>query len=119
MLVFKHLAQPIWPTRIPTVTRNQVSGARYGYRCRQLKQPAEFGRPCVQLLESAINRAGDRTRTGDVQLGKLAFYQLNYARGERENYASARGWDRADNRSWVACISGSDPICSASRIARV
>ena len=26
-------------------------------------------------------RAGDRTRTGDVQLGKLAFYQLNYARG--------------------------------------
>ena len=27
-------------------------------------------------------RAGDRTRTGDVQLGKLAFYQLNYARDE-------------------------------------
>jgi hypothetical protein len=27
-----------------------------------------------------ILRAGDRTRTGDVQLGKLAFYQLNYAR---------------------------------------
>src|SRR5262249_45998703 len=25
-------------------------------------------------------RAGDRPRTGDVQLGKLAFYQLNYAR---------------------------------------
>src|SRR5215213_1369863 len=29
-------------------------------------------------------RAGDRTRTGDVQLGKLAFYQLNYARNESE-----------------------------------
>src|SRR5687768_2723676 len=28
-----------------------------------------------------VRRAGDRTRTGDVQLGKLAFYQLNYARG--------------------------------------
>ena len=27
-----------------------------------------------------LSRAGDRTRTGDVQLGKLAFYQLNYAR---------------------------------------
>ena len=27
-------------------------------------------------------RAGDWTRTGDVQLGKLAFYQLNYARDE-------------------------------------
>ena len=25
-------------------------------------------------------RAGDGTRTRDVQLGKLAFYQLNYAR---------------------------------------
>lgn len=29
---------------------------------------------------SVWSRAGDRTRTGDVQLGKLAFYQLNYAR---------------------------------------
>ena len=27
--------------------------------------------------------AGDRTRTGDVQLGKLAFYQLNYARKDQ------------------------------------
>jgi hypothetical protein len=26
-------------------------------------------------------RAGDRTRTGDIQLGKLALYQLSYARG--------------------------------------
>jgi hypothetical protein len=32
------------------------------------------------LLGSRRRRAGDRTRTGDVQLGKLAFYQLNYAR---------------------------------------
>ena len=30
-------------------------------------------------------RAGDRTRTGDVQLGKLAFYQLNYARRPTPN----------------------------------
>jgi hypothetical protein len=27
-----------------------------------------------------FKRAGDGTRTHDVQLGKLAFYQLNYAR---------------------------------------
>ena len=27
-----------------------------------------------------VTRAGDGTRTHDVQLGKLAFYQLNYAR---------------------------------------
>jgi hypothetical protein len=31
-------------------------------------------------------RAGDRTRTGDVQLGKLAFYQLNYARDNDTTY---------------------------------
>jgi hypothetical protein len=37
-------------------------------------------------------RAGDRARTGDVQLGKLAFYQLNYARtgGAKRPVASAR-----------------------------
>src|SRR5262245_15299690 len=37
------------------------------------------------------HRAGDRTRTGDVQLGKLAFYQLNYARRTApELYVPAR-----------------------------
>jgi hypothetical protein len=39
-------------------------------------------------------RAGDRTRTGDVQLGKLAFYQLNYARDVKGKLASDR---RRDN----------------------
>jgi hypothetical protein len=34
----------------------------------------------TRLLVADLFRAGDRTRTGDVQLGKLAFYQLNYAR---------------------------------------
>ena len=29
---------------------------------------------------SELQRSGDGTRTHDVQLGKLAFYQLNYAR---------------------------------------
>jgi hypothetical protein len=36
-----------------------------------------------------ISRAGDGTRTHDVQLGKLAFYQLNYARVHGK-YGSAR-----------------------------
>ena len=35
--------------------------------------------PAIEL-QRRYGRAGDRTRTGDVQLGKLAFYQLNYAR---------------------------------------
>jgi hypothetical protein len=34
----------------------------------------------IKIPHSVAIRAGDRTRTGDVQLGKLAFYQLNYAR---------------------------------------
>src|SRR5256885_926289 len=40
---------------------------------------AETSRPLLPSLRF-FTRAGDRTRTGDVQLGKLAFYQLNYAR---------------------------------------
>ena len=34
----------------------------------------------ASIFTTKHERAGDRTRTGDVQLGKLAFYQLNYAR---------------------------------------
>ena len=40
--------------------------------------------PCGGI-ESVSFRAGDRTRTGDVQLGKLAFYQLNYARESQQS----------------------------------
>ena len=43
--------------------------------------------------------AGDRTRTGDVQLGKLAFYQLNYA---REAPPRRRTILRADPRNITA-----------------
>src|SRR5439155_24645942 len=42
-------------------------------------------------------RAGDRTRTGDVQLGKLAFYQLNYARRCEIKLSGVR---RGINDSW-------------------
>jgi hypothetical protein len=34
----------------------------------------------VSAYVSITSGAGDGTRTHDVQLGKLAFYQLNYAR---------------------------------------
>ena len=46
-------------------------------------------------MGQAAIRAGDRTRTGDVQLGKLAFYQLNYARSMdqlTEQMSSRKGW---------------------------
>ena len=32
------------------------------------------------VIERLCLRAGDRVRTGDIQLGKLALYQLSYAR---------------------------------------
>ncbi len=42
--------------------------------------------------------AGDRTRTGDVQLGKLAFYQLNYARDyQKVLVVMVRAKDRWDD----------------------
>ena len=48
------------------------------------KQAAEAGSLfAVSRRITITSRAGDRTRTGDVQLGKLAFYQLNYARVAR------------------------------------
>jgi hypothetical protein len=52
-----------WQQPMPTI-RHSTRNPRNGDRCRG----------------STWIRAGDRTRTGDVQLGKLAFYQLNYAR---------------------------------------
>ena len=60
------LARPLEPT--PSRTRTTREPRR---QCA--------GAPLV-LPCNACCRAGDRTRTGDVQLGKLAFYQLNYAR---------------------------------------
>src|SRR5687767_13522248 len=40
-----------------------------------------FGSQRLYAVElHCFQRAGDGTRTRDVQLGKLAFYQLNYAR---------------------------------------
>jgi hypothetical protein len=41
-----------------------------------------------------LSRAGDRTRTGDVQLGKLAFYQLNYARSNEDNLPMKHGREK-------------------------
>ena len=44
-----------------------------------------------------IEGAGDGTRTHDVQLGKLAFYQLNYARSDAKDTAREK--------------SGQDAVC--------
>ncbi len=67
----------------------KLDGARGAGRCRNhdcnistfidLARAAE-SRATRARPRNNSSRAGDRTRTGDVQLGKLAFYQLNYAR---------------------------------------
>ena len=52
----------------PTVPKKKAPGDRWSVGASNCLKPNHF------------QRAGDRARTGDVQLGKLAFYQLNYAR---------------------------------------
>ncbi len=37
------------------------------------------------LRRFLLSEAGDRTRTGDPQLGKLMLYQLSYARDARKS----------------------------------
>jgi hypothetical protein len=50
--------------------------------------------PVQHAWHSLTTRAGDRTRTGDVQLGKLAFYQLNYARTVYRDESHRSGLNR-------------------------
>ena len=57
-------------------------------------------------------RAGDRTRTGDVQLGKLAFYQLNYARDHPKIAVRSHGSQPHWEAMWEAAAGrGSDVEC--------
>jgi hypothetical protein len=65
-------------------------------------------------------RAGDRARTGDVQLGKLAFYQLNYARevfrepavGIEPTTARLRIECSTTELRWLASLARSAPVLS-------
>src|SRR5262245_49150818 len=61
----------------PSMSTNKPAPAqKHGCLLRQTKK----GPPKRTPFSNSFERAGDRARTGDVQLGKLAFYQLNYAR---------------------------------------
>ena len=42
--------------------------------------PRLTDRTRVLASPSEVERAGDRARTGDIQLGRLALYQLSYTR---------------------------------------
>src|SRR5260221_95849 len=60
----------------------------------QTAESHALGRRCKSLEILKLWRAGDRLRTGDVQLGKLAFYKLNYAcsagRADKRNISGPR-----------------------------
>jgi hypothetical protein len=71
--------------KIPPNEYHDVGGirdvrSRYPRAFLTKKNPAALGDRADTHRLGRLRRAGDRTRTGDVQLGKLAFYQLNYAR---------------------------------------
>ncbi len=60
-------------------------------------------------------RAGDRTRTGDVQLGKLAFYQLNYARVPPTHPSPKTSKSEADPQPNDVAFRTTGPLASDSR----
>ena len=78
----QRLAAPWWLTCSRETPLEPAADARPGLcakkKTRQSRKP---------LAREAKNGAGYRVRTGDIQLGKLAFYQLNYA---RDNVAPIR-----------------------------
>ena len=43
-------------------------------------------------MQQAILKAGEGTRTLDIQLGKLALYQLSYARKHRNLSSESTFW---------------------------
>ena len=61
-------------------SRTEADWLPHGYPRSANDPQKKIPRNATRYRGSLYLRAGDRTRTGDVQLGKLAFYQLNYAR---------------------------------------
>ena len=57
-----------------------------------------------------ITRAGDRTRTGDPQLGKLMLYQLSYARVIRQSTGQGGEIKRARDSSGPKNERGTGPF---------
>ena len=80
---FSTSLEPAGPTGLEPatsgVTVRHSNRLSYGPLSRQsplLSRPATASR----RLSCTISRAGNRARTGDLNLGKVALYQLSYAR---------------------------------------
>ena len=48
-----------------------------------------------------FSKAGDRGRTGDIQLGRLALYQLSYTRAELVQWILASATPRKRRKGWL------------------
>ncbi len=96
--LFRSLAPPLAPWK----------GCSRSAKCRKLLSCLERRRPdsnrgsriCSPLpyhlatapfITRAGARAGNRTRTGDLNLGKVALYQLSYARNDSQNLSAPGG----------------------------
>jgi hypothetical protein len=74
------LLDPAGPTGLEPAT----SGVTVRHSNRLSYGPLQFGLyPGVTL--SGPTEAGNRTRTGDLNLGKVALYQLSYARAPQDS----------------------------------
>ncbi len=68
-------------------------------RCSTSELPGQERYGQTRDLPSTAPRAGDRDRTGDIQLGRLTLYQLSYSRDVREDRVPAPSFHRTSRRS--------------------
>src|SRR5262249_27772003 len=78
----------------PAVRSGCSEGERRAREQRKEKACRYRQASSLRAHRATIFRAGDRTRTGDGQLGKLAFYQLNYAREFKCSESQRSGLNR-------------------------
>jgi hypothetical protein len=67
---YREIARAIYAMLRFEQPANGDQSAPRGYRCGNAKWPAETGRPFREVSIHDVHRAGDGTRTHDVQLGK-------------------------------------------------
>ena len=70
--------------------------------------PGKRNGPPADAWRACFLGAGDRTRTGDIQLGKLTLYQLSYTR-VRGTEIRLRGWVVKEVRRWRALFGAALP----------
>ena len=75
-----YLPRSCYPRAGPTGLEPATSGVTVRHSNRLSYGPLLRGFTFTPQLAPAAHRAGNRARTGDLNLGKVALYQLSYAR---------------------------------------